>query len=129
MRVRISVRTLHESRKPGDSWAPGMGSLSPTGSRVLKDTGIQVCCGTQEIIQESYFIIPTDGLSVTTQTAVKRHAIVYTNQQARHVRGQRTRFDKVLVKEENQEESDGSMILRMADRRGMVASDSWERDL
>lgn len=39
------------------------------------------------------------------------------------------RFDDVQVKEENQADSDGSMVFRTDARREMVAPDSWERGL
>lgn len=54
---------------------------------------------------------------------------LYTQVNKRVLRGGSGQFGHVPVKEENQVESDGSMVLRTDGRREMVAPDSWERDL
>lgn len=63
------------------------------------------------------------------QPEVDRQASVYTSEQESPTRGQWTGFDDVQVKEENQADSDGSMVFRTDARREMVAPDSWGRGL
>lgn len=54
---------------------------------------------------------------------------LYTQVNEGVLRGGSGQFGDIQVKEENQVESDSSMVLRMDARKEMVAPDSWERDL